>query len=318
MKGYIYMIINKVNNKKYIGKRKWSCINTISEDKYMGSGIVLKQAIKKYGIDNFEKTILCLCDTEEELNSKEIEFILSYNATESDEFYNIHAGGSGGNTRAGYSEEQMDAFKLKMKTARVGYKHSDETKRKIKQATLTRENPMKQEKYRNMFSEMHKGEKNPMYGRRMSDEQKERLKQSHNGKFDYNKGKKMSDEQKEKISIASKKVWSNEENKKRWIEARIGLKRSEQAKRNLSAGAYKRYNSFPIDNNCIIHRYNKDMDLEETFYGVDEYFKKYNVKTDRNLKNAIKKCVLFKNSYWKIEFSGQSTIESTMQEKDLH
>lgn len=317
MVGYIYITTNKVNGKKYIGQRRWSKIETIEGDVYLGSGLVLKQAIKKYGTDSFEKIIICLCDTTDDLNTKEKDIISLYNAVESDEFYNIHVGGSGGNTRAGYSEEQMEEFKTKMKTARVGYTHSKETIAKIRDLALSRDSHMKQEKYRKMFSEMFMGENNPMYGKRLSDEQIDKLRRSHNGKFDYNKGKKMSEEQKQKISVASKKMWDNAENREKWIQSRIGAKRSDSAKKNLSDGAYKRYDSFPIDDECIIYRYNKNMVIEDVFHGVAEYFDKYRVNTVRNLRYAIKDNTVFRGSYWKIEFSGQSTIENKPQEKNL-
>src|SRR5574344_247572 len=56
---YIYKITNLINGKNYIGQR--ICPeNKIPETdtKYMGSGIKIKNAEKKYGLDNFEKTIL--------------------------------------------------------------------------------------------------------------------------------------------------------------------------------------------------------------------------------------------------------------------
>jgi hypothetical protein len=47
--GYIYITTNKLNGKRYIGQHQ-------SKDwdyKYFGSGIYLKRAIKKYGLENF-------------------------------------------------------------------------------------------------------------------------------------------------------------------------------------------------------------------------------------------------------------------------
>ena len=52
-KGYIYKITNLIDKKIYIGKStrcsKWYI------EHYYGSGIVIKQAIQKYGKQNFKK-----------------------------------------------------------------------------------------------------------------------------------------------------------------------------------------------------------------------------------------------------------------------
>ena len=50
---YVYEITNKINNKKYIGKHTARLIN----NKYYGSGLAIKRAIKKYGKENFKKEI---------------------------------------------------------------------------------------------------------------------------------------------------------------------------------------------------------------------------------------------------------------------
>ena len=71
MYGYIYLTTNLINNKKYIGQHRASKFNM----KYLGSGIHLTNAIKKYGKENFKLEVLCECFSEQELNEKEKYFI---------------------------------------------------------------------------------------------------------------------------------------------------------------------------------------------------------------------------------------------------
>lgn len=65
------------------------------DDGYMGSGLRIQRAIEKYGIDNFEKTILFECSSEEEMNKKEAE-IVNEDFIARDDVYNITLGGHGG------------------------------------------------------------------------------------------------------------------------------------------------------------------------------------------------------------------------------
>jgi len=62
------MYSNKINGKIYIGKHETKDL----DDKYMCSGVYLYRAIKKYGVENFDKTILYVFDNEYDMNSKEI------------------------------------------------------------------------------------------------------------------------------------------------------------------------------------------------------------------------------------------------------
>ena len=53
MEGFVYKWTNKVNRKWYIGSHKG-----YPEDKYTAGGKLIKEAFKKYGIENFEREIL--------------------------------------------------------------------------------------------------------------------------------------------------------------------------------------------------------------------------------------------------------------------
>lgn len=311
MYGYIYLTTNLTNNRKYIGQRKWNDITTIDEDQYLGSGLILKQAIKNLGRDFFIKEIICICETKEELDEKEKFYISKYNAVNDNTFYNIHEGGTGGFTRAGYSEEEFRESMRKTHLKSIGRKLSPEHIEKIRQSSTGRKkSPEEIEKMRERMT----GKNNPMYGRKMSEENKRKLIESHNGFFAYNKGKKMSDEQKLKISESCKKTF-RENNVGEKIRAKnIGKKRDEIAKKNLSNGAYKRYNSYPLDENIILSQYDKNMNLINTYYGIDEYSLKFNTKTYYNLRRALKENTIFRNSYWKISFSSLSTIENTSED----
>ena len=88
---YIYKITNIINGKIYIGKHSTDDIN----DGYMGSGVVLRQAIKKYGIENFTKEYLAFCDTYDKLNFFERFYIRKYGSTDRNIGYNIASGGEG-------------------------------------------------------------------------------------------------------------------------------------------------------------------------------------------------------------------------------
>lgn len=139
MYGIVYLTINKINNKKYIGMCKYDNIKN-----YLGSGKLLKEAIKKYGKDNFERITLEECESFDELSMAEEKWINHYNAVESDEFYNLSLGGFGGNSTSvqnywkQFSEEERKQLRKWKKpnfsgsnNPMFGKKHSDETKKKI-------------------------------------------------------------------------------------------------------------------------------------------------------------------------------------------
>ena len=93
MNHYVYEITNLINGKKYIGKRSCNC--DIEKDKYMGSGNAISKAIDKYGVCNFKKEIICICDNEERAYQEERKWIAINNANNDRKYYNISEGGNG-------------------------------------------------------------------------------------------------------------------------------------------------------------------------------------------------------------------------------
>lgn len=91
---YIYMIINKVNNKKYIGltinpiqKRFYAHKNTALN----GGGYYLHSAMRKYGVDNFSIKIIDTAENISVLKEKEKYYIQKYNTFLNG--YNLTKGG---------------------------------------------------------------------------------------------------------------------------------------------------------------------------------------------------------------------------------
>ena len=88
---YLYEIRNKLNGKKYVGVHKTDDMN----DGYMGSGKVLKLAVQKHGIENFEKIILEMFEDDESMFAREKE-VVTEEFLARDDVYNLRRGGYGG------------------------------------------------------------------------------------------------------------------------------------------------------------------------------------------------------------------------------
>jgi hypothetical protein len=88
---YTYKITNNVNGHFYIGAHKTSNL----DDGYMGSGTIIKQAIKKYGIHNFTKEIIKYHDTQDAMYEHEKELV-DADLVSNPNSYNIKLGGLGG------------------------------------------------------------------------------------------------------------------------------------------------------------------------------------------------------------------------------
>jgi len=102
--GFIYQIKNKINQKKYIGKKQ--CITTYKRPPlkgkknkrhelretdwrtYTGSSVELNSDIEKYGKENFEFLILYFCDSKWELGYREIKAQIEKDVILREDYYN--------------------------------------------------------------------------------------------------------------------------------------------------------------------------------------------------------------------------------------
>lgn len=174
--GFIYITTNMINGVRYIGQRRFSR----GYETYLGSGKILKKAIKKYGKENFIRSIVAIAYSKEELDKLEIEFIKNYNAVDSDDFYNISDGGHTGNNFAGKSEEEMIKIRQKMSKNQKGKVVSSKTKKYISDALKGKYIGKKHWFHNKHFSELHKKRisKSNM-GKIVSNQAKENMKRNH-------------------------------------------------------------------------------------------------------------------------------------------
>ena len=140
----IYKTTNLVNNKIYIGQDSKNNIQ------YLGSGQLLNLAIKKYGVANFKKEVLEVCENKKHLDSREIYWISFYNSTNNEIGYNIANGGSGGDTYTHNPNRELIREKMK---GRPTYVWTEADKDRQRGAN----NPAKRPEVRQKISEAKKG-----------------------------------------------------------------------------------------------------------------------------------------------------------------
>ena len=209
----IYKITNLVNGKIYIGKHKTDDLN----DGYMGSGVAINRAIKKYGVENFTKEILFDVYGEDMMDFLE-EAIVDETFVARKDTYNMKIGGLGGGNGG----------------ANKGKHHSEETKRKISENHKGKipwnKGMVMDDNFKKRMSEASKGNHNRV-GKPMSEQGKARLSALHKGKPSSVKGKhwKLSDEARKRISEGKKNSMTNEtkqkisEARKRYWAAKKGV-----------------------------------------------------------------------------------------------
>lgn len=99
---YFYKITNNLNNKYYYGVHQTENIY----DGYMGSGVYLRRAYNKYGIENFTKSILKYFSNSDDMYKYESE-IVTEDLVRDPMCYNVKRGGIGGNSIKGVHRPEI-------------------------------------------------------------------------------------------------------------------------------------------------------------------------------------------------------------------
>lgn len=208
----IYIIINKITDKVYVGQTKRKVNERFTQHKYhlkakKHDNEHLQNAWNKYGPESFEFYQLCDDLTSEEADNFEVSLISWYG--ELDLCYNLD---SGGHKNKIVSPETREKFRLNW----LGRTHTEETKEKCRQAKLGSSHT---DATKAKISASNKGKRPPNYGIPCTEEQKQRLKE-------VNTGKKMDEETKSKISNSLKGRIKSEEEIEKIRKSKLGKKRS--------------------------------------------------------------------------------------------
>ena len=176
----IYCIENIVTHKKYIGQSKniddrW-CKHKNELNKNKHDNDYLQNAWLKYGEHNFDFYILEIC-IESELDAKEIYYIDLYNTLNRNYGYNLKSGGQNGGSKASDYIRQKQSESLKQ-----AYANNEQLKEQKRIDALKQwKNPKIKEKIM--------GKNNGMYGKKHTEETKQKIRDARHGKSSSNRNK---------------------------------------------------------------------------------------------------------------------------------
>jgi hypothetical protein len=232
---YVYLTINLINGKQYIGDRSTDEINNSYDKGYIGSGRpYFKNAIKKYGRKNFKKEILEFFDTKQQAFDAQEKYIKQFN-TLYPYGYNISLS-SGFLCRGSHSKESIEKIRVKHKGKKQTKEHIE--KRSIARSGYCVSNESKE---KNRLS--HLGKISGFKGKHHSKESKEKLRISHLGN-QFRKGKKHSVESIEKMRKIKLGKIVTVETRNKLSNLLKGKKRSLETKQKISDANKHRIKTF--------------------------------------------------------------------------
>ena len=182
----VYMHINKINNKKYIGITSQKTSDRWKNGKGYSNNEHFYNTINKYGWDNFEHKVLFENLSKEDACKIEIQLISKHKTTNREFGYNHTTGGE----HYTHTEESKYKISERFRGKKLSEEHCKKLSDSHKGQILT-------EYARQRYIELCSGENHPMYGKTHTKEAREKISKARTGK-------KLSEEHKKKISISSK------------------------------------------------------------------------------------------------------------------
>ena len=188
MKPYIYLFRDLRNGSPvYVGQHNGSNKN------YFTGSRILNQHFTLWGEKKFNKRyskeVIWEKDcTANELDDKEIHFISKHNTLESG--YNLTIGGGtttglimddkakANMSKASKGKPKSDTHRENIRLGQLGIKCKEETKEKIRKTLTGRKNGKCSKATKEKIRQTKIGKKNPMYGKKMSAEQKKKISDS--------------------------------------------------------------------------------------------------------------------------------------------
>lgn len=188
----VYETRNLVNGKVYIGVHRQ---DGEAFDGYLGSGVLIRAAVEKYGEHSFERRTLYSFDNESDAYEKERE-IVDRLWVESTATYNVKTGGIGGDGHT-LSDEAKDLIRQ----YRTGRKHTPETRAKISKSVSKLY--ASGEKRKKLSEAM----KIANQGRIVSPETREKIRQAMIKRWENTKDRSTKPETREKLKQSMLKWW---------------------------------------------------------------------------------------------------------------
>ena len=253
----VYKTTNTIDGKEYIG---FHSTNNL-DDGYLGSGKWLKRAVAKYGKECFIKVLIAVFDNQEDAEKLE-RHLVNEEFVKSSDNYNITVGGNVcilfGEDNGFYGKKHTDETLTKIQQTRGTYNHTEETKKLIseKSKEIWTEEKRQAQSVRmigyNPSEETRKKLSYSLKGKIKSEEHRHNLsiskKNLHQNmtpeQYDEWYEKTFTPERNEKLSKSLtgrkmpeetiNKINRNPEKIRKTAEKHRGMKRSEEAKRNMS------------------------------------------------------------------------------------
>ena len=174
MKVYtVYKTTNTINGHFYIGVHKTDNPN----DSYLGSGVIIKEAIREYGRPAFVKEVLFTFETLEEAYAKEKELVNAEFVARRDT-YNVTEGGT---KTVDWVEDRLILHRERVSGENhpfYGKTHSDETKARISASLKAKPNKRTKESYEQQ-AEKRRGQPSKLKGSTQTAESNAKRSASH-------------------------------------------------------------------------------------------------------------------------------------------